>query len=124
MQPGKKGLFFFFYLFMMFASWIQALRAYVARQGPPSTLASRHQLYDQLARTHLAVLQDEQRLRPDSLAVLREARWALLRDGTTREKADLLEHILKSLSRASDVVTYESTTAATRSRRHESGGKD
>lgn len=122
MQPGKKGLFFF-YLFMMFASWIQALRAYVARQGPPSTLASRHQLYDQLARTHLAVLQGEQRLRPDSLAVLREARWALLRDGTTREKADLLEHILKSLSRASDVVTYESTTAATRSRSHESGGQ-
>ncbi|KPA80809.1 hypothetical protein ABB37_04245 [Leptomonas pyrrhocoris] len=94
----------------MSATWLQALRAYVSRKGPPSTLASRRRLYDNVAQTHLTVHRGE-RLRADGLAVLREARWALLRDGTTNEKADLLEHILESLAQASEIVTYEGSTS-------------
>ncbi|KPI83658.1 hypothetical protein ABL78_7297 [Leptomonas seymouri] len=104
----------------MSATWIQALRAYMARRGPPSTLASRRRLYDHVAQTHLAVHRGE-RLRADSLAVLREARWALLRDGTTSEKAALLEHILRSLSLASESVTYEGSAAPSSDRRSRRG---
>jgi hypothetical protein len=103
----------------MSATWVQALRAYISRSGAPSTLASRHHLYDQIVRVHLNVRRGA-RLLPDSLAVLREARWALLRDGTTREKADLLEHILKTLSRASDIVTYGGSTEERGTRRNTS----
>lgn len=93
----------------MSASWVQALRAFAARAGPPSTLASRQRLYDLVAQTHLTVRRGERVRASGDLAVLREARWMLLRDGTTGEKAQLLEHIMKTLAEASGVLTYEAS---------------
>ncbi|CAG9568223.1 conserved hypothetical protein [Leishmania major strain Friedlin] len=96
----------------MSSTWLHALRAYAARtNATPASLAARCRLFDQLCAVQLRGLPSAQ-LHPDALPVLREARWSLLREGTTADKAELLEHIVRQYAQASEKAMYAAPTAS------------
>nr|CAJ2466345.1 unnamed protein product [Leishmania braziliensis] len=96
----------------MSSTWLHALRTYAKRTNTTSaSLVARRHLFDELCAAHLCRLPNAQ-LHPDALAVLREARWSLLREGTTADKAELLEHIVRQYSQASEKAMYVAPTAS------------
>ncbi|KAG5507741.1 hypothetical protein JIQ42_08030 [Leishmania sp. Namibia] len=96
----------------MSPTWLNALRAYATRtNATPASLLARRHLFDQLCAAHLRGLPNAQ-LHPDALAVLREVRWSLLREGTTADKAELLEHILRQYSQAVEKAMFAASTAS------------
>lgn len=80
------------------------------RAGDPSppydTVAARANLYETVARAHLFGPIGF-RLHPQSLSVLRELRWSLLREGTPWDQSELLEHILQLFSEADGAHLYD-----------------
>ncbi|TPP44054.1 hypothetical protein CGC21_9455 [Leishmania donovani] len=96
----------------MSSTWLHALRAYATRtNATPASLVARCRLFDQLCAVQLRGLPSAQ-LHPDALPVLREARWSLLREGTTADKAELLEHIVRQYAQASEKAMYAAPTAS------------
>ncbi|CBZ23401.1 conserved hypothetical protein [Leishmania mexicana MHOM/GT/2001/U1103] len=96
----------------MSSTWLHALRAYATRTNAmPASLAARCRLFDQLCAVHLRGPPNAQ-LHPDALPVLREARWSLLREGTTADKAELLEHIVRQYAQVSQKAMYAAPTAS------------
>ncbi|KAG5487049.1 hypothetical protein LSCM1_07719 [Leishmania martiniquensis] len=90
----------------MSSSWLHALRAYATRSSAtPASHHARRYLFDQLCATHLRGSPNAE-LHPDALAILREVRWSLLREGTAADKAELLEHILRQYSQASERAMF------------------
>ncbi|KAG5511407.1 hypothetical protein JKF63_07370 [Porcisia hertigi] len=93
-------------------TWLHALRTHAMRTNTtPASPAARRHLFDQLCATHLRNLPNAQ-LQPDGLPVLREVRWSLLREGTPADKAELLEHIMRQYSNASEKAMYAMSTAS------------
>ncbi|GET85775.1 hypothetical protein, conserved [Leishmania tarentolae] len=99
-------------LVLMPSTWLHALRAYTMRtNATPTSLAARCRLFDQLCAVHLHGPPNKQR-HPDALPVLREARWSLLREGSTADKAELLEHIVRQYAQASEKAMYAAPTSS------------
>lgn len=109
----------------MSATWLQALRAFMARgsggggggststAAAPATLAARQRVFDEVFAAHLGrSARTQMPLQPGGLVVLREVRWLLLRDGTSTDKAALLEHVLRAYEQASEAAAARAAATA------------